>query len=289
MSRITDAIDGAGDTPLRIPERFAGVVGSSSDRRERAEAALRAGGSLADAVADALSDLATIEVVGFAAVDAEPFAVAIGAPEQVVAALRRRLAHSAPVPGVVDVVWAGHRGHVAWLHPAALASSQLLLALRIAEELDPARALGSNAPELVRVATAALADESELAARLEGASLDALVGAVTDRATPPSAAQPDVRDAVVVFGSDGSAVVARAAGGQAAFGLVERGGRPWLLPLHGTDVAGWLTRLHVAIDRDGTPADVLDAGAVIEGDATPTLLAGEACSALVAPATATFA
>lgn len=283
MSRITDAIDGAGDTPIRLPQRHSGVLASNPARRERAELALRAGAGLAAAMLDALADLPSIEVVGFSAVDAEPFAVAAGAPPTVAAIVRERLARAGDIEGATDVVWAAHRGHVAFLHPGSLAASQIALALRLAEELDPARSLGRSSAELVRVVTSELTDAASLGECLVGDRLEALVASVGDAQQAAVAATPAIAEAVVLFAGDGSSVVARASGSASAFGWVDRGGRPWVLPLHGTDVAGFLTRLHRAIDLDAAPADILEAGVILDGDATPVLVGAEGTGALVAP------
>lgn len=289
MSRITDAIDGAGDQPVRLPVRHSGAVASSPERLARAEQTLLAGGSLADALLSALSDLESIEVVGFAAVDAEPFAIAAGTPDDVFAAVRERLSRGGNtagiggIPGCLEVVWAAHRGHVAWLHPSQISAARIALALRLAEELDAVRALALSSQALADVAEKALDDADALPDLLRGDPLEALVRSVHETERAPEAAVPALCESIVLFGGDGSALVARASGSPSAFGLVDRGGRPWLLPLHGTDVPGWLTRLHHAIDRDAEPAVVLDAGAVLDGDLTPVLVAPERASALVAP------
>lgn len=271
MSRITDAIDGAGEAPLELPTRPSGVVADEPSRRDAALAELERGGSLADALEAACVDVPELEVLGFAATDAEPFAVAAGATADVVAAVRARFAdpRGGAAVGVVEPMWASHRGHAVWLHPAS--GAPLVLALRLAEELDPSRALAGLRGSLTRVADAAAAGEVELAALLEGERFEALVASVEPDVSYPEPTHDDVRAGWVLFGADGSALVARTPA-STPFGLVERAGRPWLLPLHGTSVLGWLSRLHRAVDLDTAPSSWLAAGAVLDGDAPPVLL-----------------
>lgn len=274
MSRITDAIDGAGEAPIELPTRPSGVVAESADRRDAALAVLAREGSLADALDAATRDLAELEVVGFAAVDAEPFAVARGATSDVVAAVRARLASPRDGgPAVLDVLWASHRGHAVWLHPAE--GEPLALALRLAEELDASRSLARFPVALAHVADAAFASgDADLQALTTGARFEALLAAVEADATPASEIGEHDVVGLVLFGADGSAVVARPPT-SAPLAIVDRAGRPWLLPLRATTTEGWLGRLHRAIDRDLSPAEVLGAGAVLDGDAAPVLLGAQ--------------
>lgn len=279
MSRITDAVDGAGGPESPIPTRSSFVVAGDPARAERVAAVLRADSPLDEALALAFDAGDVVELVGFSAADAEPFAVGPLPLERAVHEARDRFRDGGAGDTALEPLWPAHRGHVVWVHPGTVASARLTLALSLVEFADAARMLGTHAARLAQ-ATTGLANRADLEAALSDEAradvLDAIeaLDETHERAPVPVPLDPS---AIVLVHARGDALVARIAGPTTALGFVERGGRPYLLPRTSPSVHGWLTLLHSAIDRDAPTAEVLASteGARIDGDSEPDLVASE--------------
>jgi len=247
MSRITDAIDNPGN--VEVPSAGpSGVVATDLADVARAVAELREGHGLAAAARAGLEGATDVVLVGFSAKTAEPFALGPGPLAEIFESASALLAGHA-IEGERDPLWAGHRGHAVWLHPGSIDSARLFLALRLSEALGPARAL-DNPRGILEVASSAIEDVSGLDAALEPEIFESLV-AKADSAEPG----PVPRDvghsrAIVVFDGFGGALVAAASGLALPIGLVDRGGRPFLLPLRPAAPGAFLDLLHRAIDLD---------------------------------------
>lgn len=243
MSKLTDALDGLEVELPKTPRSV--VVSSDAARTEAARGALAAGGGLDAALRAAFPD-GEVELVGFCARTAEPFARTRGPVSEAVVDLTARLATSAPMPGLLEPVWGAHRGHAVFLLPT-LAGGRAAIALRAAELLDAARALGSHRDALAAVSTA-LTELGHLEQALSDDAMEALVAAAQAGTFAP--AQPSApADGLAVCDGLGNALLARRpADGPLA--LLERAGRPFAASLGVGSVATLLDVLHLLVDLD---------------------------------------
>jgi len=247
MSRITDAIDAPGNFELPRPGP-SGVVASEPADVARAAIALRERKSLAAAAQAALEGAESVVLVGFSPKTAEPFALGPGGAETVFAAADA-LIRGESIDLERDPLWAGHRGHAVWLHPGSIDSARIFLALRLAEAIDPARALAQPSG-ILAVATDAVTDVASLDALLEPDAFEALVAAAESSAAEARSAEVGRSRSVAILDGFGGALVASASGLPLPIGIVDRGGRPYLLPLRPASPEAFLELLHRAIDLD---------------------------------------
>ena len=228
-------------------------------------------------------------MVGFSAADAEPFAVGPASPSECAAIVRERLRVGGAVIGSSEPIWAGHRGHAIWLHPGALDASRMALALRVAEVTDPGRILATHTSRLVALAIEVVEDASDLEAALQDARLDELAVRLLGEGVEPEPRydagadrEPEV-NALILVDSRGDAIVARVAGSSHPLGILDRAGRPFVIPLAAPSIAGWLALVHQALDLDAPASAVLEVteGARLDGDAPPELVARPGASLVV--------
>lgn len=266
MSRITDAIDAPGNVVLPRPGP-SGVVASEPADVARAVAALRDRKGLADAAAAALEGAESVVLVGFSPKTAEPFALGPGDAASVFAAADA-LIRGESIDLERDPLWAGHRGHAVWLHPGSVDSARIFVALRLAEAIDPSRALAQPAG-ILAAATEAVTDLASLDAILAPDAFDALVASA--EASAADARTPDVgrSRSVVILDGFGGALVASASSLPLPIGIVDRGGRPYLLPLRPASPAAFLELLHKAIDEDAPGALASTAGIRLDAGGQP--------------------
>lgn len=268
MSLLTDTIDTPGNVEVRLAGP-SGVVATDAGDLARAVVVLREKRDLAAAVAAGLEGATDLLLVGFSPTTAEPFALGPGPAATVLAGAADLIAGRA-YEGERDPLWAGHRGHAVWLHPASVDSARLFLALRLAEAIDPARKLASPASLLATAATA-ITEASGLDAALETDRFEALVPVADVESEAPVAKDVGRTRSIVVFDGVGGAIVASASSLPLPIGLVDRGNRPYLLPLRPASPGAFLELVHRAIDLDQADALATVGGARLEPGGDPEL------------------